>query len=144
MYFPLGYMKLRMLALEHLLSAVKRILYQFFPFNCITAWSIASAVLLIMHFFIQTHPAWISQLETSCSQWRARFQLLLTCSVLLFFFLQKAIFALAAGRSVNAVMSMAFSVADGMLLFQRESLCHAVKHQAHGQRQMFSSCCSLK
>lgn len=33
-------------------------------------------------------------------------------------FFQMAIFALAAGRSVSAVMSMAFSVADGMLLFQ--------------------------
>lgn len=33
-------------------------------------------------------------------------------------FFQMAIFALAAGRSVSGVMSMAFSVADGMLLFQ--------------------------
>lgn len=55
-----------------------------------------------------------------------------------------AIFALAAGRSVMLSCPWPLVLLMVCCCSRRKSLFHAVKHQDHGQRQMFSSCCSLK
>lgn len=73
---------------------------------------------LDMHFFIYTPSVDFTAQSVFCS--RSVFhsgQRSSSCCQLALFF-QMAIFALAARRSVNAVMSMAFSIADEMLLFQ--------------------------